>query len=66
MLSQETVNGKGYSLRLTPRADENVWMAWDVELSKPGVPTVRTRACDYQSAGDCPYLDGAIRYSVWF
>lgn len=66
LLSQETVNGKGYSLRLTPRADENVWMAWDVELSKPGVPTVRTRACDYQSAGDCPYLDGAIRYSVWF
>ncbi len=66
LLTQKTVNGKGYSLRLTRRADEDVWMAWDVELSKPGLPTVRTRACDYQSAGDHPYLDGAIRYSVWF
>lgn len=66
LMAQETVNGKGYALRLTRRAAEGVWSAWEVELTKPGAPTIRTRVCDYQSAGDGPYLDGAIRYSVWF
>ena len=66
LLSQATVNGQGYALRLSRQMAEGVWAAWDIELSKPGAPTVRTKACDYQSAGDGPYLDGAIRYSVWF
>ena len=61
-----TVRGKGYSLKLTPSHGEGVWAAWDVELSRPGAPTIRARACDFQSAGDAPYGAGAVSFSIWF
>ena len=66
LMDLATVRGQGYAVKVTPVACEDVWGAWDVELTKPGAPTIRTRACDYQSAGDDPYADGSIRFSIWF
>ncbi|MDX9791932.1 MAG: hypothetical protein RBU24_00350 [Kiritimatiellia bacterium] len=66
LLDLSTVNGKGYSVKLTPCACEGVWAAWDVELTKPGAPTIKTRACDYQSAADDPFGKSAVVFSVWF
>ena len=61
-----TVRGQGYSVKLTPSTGDGVWGAWDVELTKPGAPAIRAKACDYQSAGDEPFADGTVRFSVWF
>ena len=66
LMDLATVRGQGYAVKVTPVACEDVWGAWDVELTKPGAPTIRTRACDYQSAGDDPYADGSVRFSIWF
>ena len=66
LMDLATVRGQGYAVKVTPGACEDVWGAWDVELTKPGAPTIRTRACDYQSAGDDPYADGSVRFSIWF
>lgn len=66
LMDLSTVRGQGYAVKATPAACEDVWGAWDVELTKPGAPTIRTRACDYQSAGDDPYADGSVRFSIWF
>lgn len=66
LLDLSTVNGKGYSVKLTACACEGVWAAWDVELTKPGAPTIKTRACDYQSAADDPFGKNAVVFSVWF
>ena len=66
LMDLATVRGQGYAVKVTPVACEDVWGAWDVELTKPGAPTIRTRACDYQSAGDDPYADGSVRFSFWF
>ena len=66
LMDLATVRGQGYAVKVTPVACEDVWGAWDVELTKPGAPTIRTRACDYQSAGDEPFADGTVRFSVWF
>lgn len=66
LMDLSTVRGQGYAVKVTPVACEDVWGAWDVELTKPGAPTIRTRACDYQSAGDDPYADGSVRFSIWF
>ena len=66
LMDLATVRGQGYAVKVTPVACEDVWGAWDVELTKPGAPTIRTHACDYQSAGDDPYADGSVRFSIWF
>ena len=66
LMDLATVRGQGYAVKVTPVACEDVWGAWDVEFTKPGAPTIRTRACDYQSAGDDPYADGSVRFSIWF
>ena len=66
LMNLATVRGQGYAVKVTPVACEDVWGAWNVELTKPGAPTIRTRACDYQSAGDDPYADGSVRFSIWF
>jgi DUF1680 family protein len=66
LTDMSSVRGKGYSLKLTPSKGDGVWAAWDVELAKPGAPTIKTRACDYQSAGDSPYSSTAVCFSVWF
>ena len=62
----ETVNGKGYDVSLRPFATEGVWGAWEATLTKPGEKPVRTRVCDYQSAGDENLPTGADAFSVWF
>ncbi len=61
-----TVNGKGYSLKLSTIPAANTWGAWDVELSKPGAQTIRVKAGDFQSAGDDPLPPGADAFSIWF
>ena len=61
-----TVNGKGYSVKVTPIAAKGTWCAWDVELAKPGEETIRVKACDFQSAGDEPLGMGAEAFSIWF
>ena len=66
LMDLATVRGQGYAVKVTPVACEDVWGAWDVELTKPGAPTIRTRVCDYQGAGDDPYADGSVRFSIWF
>ena len=66
MFPPDTVNGKGYSVSLRPIPAKDVWGAWEVELSKPGETTVRTRACDFQSAADEDLPPGADAFSVWF
>ena len=66
LMDLATVRGQGYAVKVTPVACEDGGGAWDVGLAKPGAPTIRTRACDYQSAGDDPYADGSVRFSIWF
>ena len=61
-----TVNGKGYSLRLTPLESDCTWGAWKVELAKPGEKTLEFKACDYQSAGDSIYGPRANVFSTRF
>ena len=61
-----TVNGKGYSLKLTPLKPTCTWGLWEVELTKPDGKTVKTRACDFQSAGDTPIEDKGMEFSIWF
>ncbi|MCQ2390334.1 MAG: glycoside hydrolase family 127 protein [Kiritimatiellae bacterium] len=61
-----SVNGKGYAVKVTPRASDRVWCAFDVELAKPGAPTIQVKACDFQSAGDEPLSRGAEAFSIWF
>ena len=61
-----TVNGKGYGLKLTPVEAKNVYAPFDVELAKPGAPTVRARACAYESASDAPSAKNGILFSIRF
>lgn len=61
-----TINGKGYAVRVSPIPAGDVLGAWEVELKKDGLPTVRTKACDFQSAADEPLTTGAAAFSVWF
>lgn len=64
--SSATVAGEGYSVRLERTSGANAWAVWNVELTKPGAPTVRAKACDYQSAGDRRESVGKACYSIWF
>jgi hypothetical protein len=61
-----TVNNQGYSVTLAPLPATDTWGLWDVTLSKPGAETVKARACDFQSAGDDPFGEGADAFSIWF
>ena len=61
-----TVNGKGYSLRLTALPTDETWGAWTVELSKPGEKTREYKACDFSSAADRIYGQGANVFSTRF
>lgn len=68
----DSVYGKGYSVKVTPKkgaADCSVWGMWEVELSKPGAPTIRATACDFQSGSDMPvtedFLDSDF-FTIWF
>ena len=62
----DTVNGQGYSVKLTPLAAEGVYAPFAVELSKPGAPTVRAKACAYESAGDDPTGNRYFAFSIRF
>jgi len=64
-----TVNGRGYSVRVTPAkgaADCGVWGLWDVRLEKAGAPTISVRACDFGSGTDLPTRQGGEFFSIWF
>ena len=62
-----TVNGKGYRAKLTPRAPAGpVWGSWDLELTKPGAPTVKATVCDFASGTDVPCGEGGNLFSIWF
>ena len=61
-----TVNGKGYSLKVSPLPAEETWGAWEVELSKPGEKPLKYRACDFSSAADRIYGQGANVFSTRF
>ena len=61
-----TVNGKGYAVALKPIDPNRCWCAWELELRKEGERTVKTRVCDFQSAGDEPLSFNANAFSIWF
>ena len=61
-----TVNGKGYSVKLTPIEAKNVYAPFDVELAKPGASTIRARACAYESASDAPSAKNGCLFSIRF
>ena len=63
---QSTVNGLGYEVKLTPLPADETWGLWEAVLSKPGEKPVRTRVCDFQSAGDDPSASGSDSFSIWF
>ena len=66
LLDDSTVNGQGYSVKAEPLAAKDTWGLWDITLSKPGAPDIKTRACDFQSAGDDPSAEGMVLFSIWF
>lgn len=63
---KETVYGKGYSVSVKPIENDNVWCAFDTELSKDGAETIRVRTCDFMSAGDMPLARESEAFSIWF
>ena len=66
IFAAETINGKGYSVRLKTLPAQETLGAWEVELYKPGEKTIRTKACDYQSAADEALPPGSAVFSTWF
>ena len=60
-----TVNGKGYSAKLTPlKSNGMTWGLWNLELTKPGERTVKVKVCDFESGTDLPCGGGF--FSIWF
>ena len=66
LADEPSVNGREYSIKAEPVPSSCTWGAWNLELSGPDGDIRRFRACDYQSAGDCPYDNGADVFSIWF
>ena len=62
----ETVNNKGYGVRLTPIRAADVYAPFAVELFKEGAPAVRTKACAYESASDDPVFRGGYIFTTRF
>ena len=67
-LDAETgINGKGYRARVTPLPGDGLtWGLWRLELTKDGAPTISTKVCDFQSAGDMNCGVGGDLFSIWF
>ena len=64
---ESTVNGReGCTVTLASLPATDTWGLWDLTLARPGEPPLRTRVCDYQSAGDDPAATGAEAFSIWF
>ena len=61
-----TVNGLGYSVRLKPLEECGVYAPFEVELTAPGRPTVKTRACAYEAASDDPAAKNGYVFSIRF
>ena len=61
-----SVNGKGYKASLKPISAHGVYAPFEVELSKPGAETIRTKACSYESASDDPASRDGFIFSVRF
>lgn len=62
----ETVNNRGYGVRLTPIPAPDVYAPFAVELFGDGRPTVRTKACAYESASDDPVGRGGYIFTTRF
>lgn len=68
-MNDATVNGKGYSVRVTPAKgaeEKGVWGLWDVRLEKAGAESVAMQACDFGSGTDLPTHQGGEFFSIWF
>jgi len=58
------VNGKGYSVRLTPLpSNGRTWGRWTVDLTKEGAAPYRATVSDFQSGSDVSEED---LFSIWF
>ncbi len=66
ILDESTVNGLDCAVSLAPLAAKDTWGLWDMTLTATGRPPLRTRVCDFQSAGDDPSTPDAISFSIWF
>ncbi len=62
----DTVNGKGCTLKVTPRETNICWGAWDAEIQKDGKTIDTFPVCDFQSSADSPYAGptGNV-FSIW-
>ena len=64
VFAETGINGKGYAAKVSPLAnDGTTWGLWELELTKDGAQTIRTKVCDFETAGDIPRYD---LFSIWF
>ena len=63
---ESTVNGLDCAVSLAPLPATETWGLWDMTLSAPERAPLRTRVCDFQSAGDDPSAVDADAFSIWF
>ncbi|MBR4654202.1 MAG: glycoside hydrolase family 127 protein [Kiritimatiellae bacterium] len=66
LVSFPSVNGKGYRVTLKPMSAHGVYAPFELELSKPGAETIRTKACSYESASDDPASRNGYIFSIRF
>jgi DUF1680 family protein len=65
VMTDFTVNRKGYSVTLEPLANTQVWAAWKAVLTKDGEKR-EMAVCDFGSAADTCTPYATDEYSVWF
>ena len=65
ILDPRTVNGGGWSVRLTPVANADVAGAWTATFTRGG-ESFSVGVCDFASAADSWYGYYADAFSVWF
>lgn len=63
---ESTVNGLDCAVSLAPLPATETWGLWDMTLSAPEREPLRTRVCDFQSAGDDPSAVDSDAFSIWF
>lgn len=52
MFGSATVNNGGAECRLTPAKADKTWGLWDAEIKTADGRTIKTKVCDFASAGD--------------
>ena len=60
----ETVNARGFDVRLEPISADGVWGAWKATLTGHHGEKVETKVCDFQSAAD--FDDATNAFSIWY